>query len=70
MGKPTVQLRLDQDVGAFVIESAKENSRSLAAEVNHVLRILYTQRRAKKRNLKSKMGGPAVPVTEGELALK
>jgi len=55
MGKP--QIRLDKDVAGFVLESAKQNSRSVPAEVNHVLRILYQQRQAKKRNLNGKAGG-------------
>jgi hypothetical protein len=62
MGKP--QIRLEKDVAGFVLDSAKANSRSTPAEVNHVLRIYYTQRQAKARNLKGKAGGE---ITDGEL---
>ena len=65
MGKPKAQIRLDQDVAHFVIESAKANSRSVPAEVNHVLRILYLQREAKKRNLKAKAGGEITEELKG-----
>jgi hypothetical protein len=60
MGKP--QIRLDKDVAVFVLESAEENSRSTPAEVNHVLRLFYQQRKAKARNLKAKSG-----ITDAEL---
>jgi hypothetical protein len=63
MGKP--QIRLEKDVAGFVLESAKDNSRTPPAEVNHVLRLYYNQRKSKARNLASKAGGPVV--TDGEL---
>ncbi len=43
MAKSTLQPRLDVDVARMVIEVAKRNSRSAAAEVNHVLRTYYTE---------------------------
>jgi hypothetical protein len=38
---PEPQVRLDEDVAKLVAEAAKENSRTLPREVNHVLRKVY-----------------------------
>lgn len=38
---PTIQVRLKPDVAAKVLPSAKKNTRSVPAEVNHVLRLAY-----------------------------